>query len=195
MGEKMANLLHALAQVNWDVMLPALCGGAFALVCVYVGHRLHRSQAERDRLSDARYHLLVLLRQLQVQVATAVDRCKKNGGEVREAKRRYDDAVLKLALGETTQPLQNVILDTLRRHDNLPELRDVRRALWCPGAGAEKWLAAIREAIAVLEKRVCPRLRAMEDELYAELPENVRQVIEHPETLLGSKRTPQDDPD
>lgn len=187
--------MHVMGAANWDSMLPALCGGAFALVCVYAGHRLQRSHAKRERLRDTRYRLFVLLRQLQGEIATAVDRAKIECAKKGNGSNRYNDMELKLALGETTRPIQDAILDVLRRHDNLPELKDVRRALWCPGAGAEKWLAAIREAIAVLEKRVCPRLRALEDELYAELPENVRQVIEHPETLWGPEGPSQGEPD
>ena len=30
---------------------------------------------------------------------------------------------------------------------------------------------------------MCPNLKACEDELYKELPEDVRRVIEHPEDL------------
>ncbi len=177
--------MQGLAQIGWDSMVPMVCSGVFGLAGVYLGYHLQRGQAGRQTLRDARYRLLVLLRQLQVRVATAVERCKEDCASDSDAKRRYEDAPLKLVLGETTRPLQDAILDVLRRHDRLPELKDVRRALWCPGAGAEKWLAAIRDAIAVLERRVCPRLRALEGELYAELPENVRQVIEHPETLWG----------
>lgn len=159
---------------------------AFAtLVCVYVGYRLQRSHARREKLSDARYRLLVLLRQLQVEIATAVDRTKVECAKKGDGNYPYHDKVLKLALGETTRQLQDAILDVLRRHDNLPELRDVRRALWCPGAGAEKWLLSLRKAVEFVEKRVCPKLRTLEDELYADRPEKVRRIIEHPEELWG----------
>jgi hypothetical protein len=187
--------MYALAQVNWDSMLPALCGGAFALMCVYVGHRLDRGQARREGLRDARYRLMVLLRQLQVEIGTAVDRAKVECAKKGDGNYPYHDKVLKLALGETTRPIQDAILDVLRRHDNLPELVDVRRALWCPGAGAEQWLLSLRKAVTVLEKRVSPKLRACDDELYAELSAPIRQAIEHPETLWGPKGTPQEDPE
>jgi len=173
--------MHMLAQVDWDSMSSALCGGVFALVCVYLGYRLERSQAEREKQRDARYRLLVLLRQLQVTIATAVNRKKLDGAGRSDSEQRYDDMVLKLALGESTRSLQDAILDRLRRHDALPELKDIRRALWCSGAGAERWLASLARAVKLMEKRVCPRLRACEDELYAELPEPVRRIIEHPE--------------
>jgi hypothetical protein len=184
--------MHVLGEASWDSMLPALCGGAFALVCVYAGHRLDRGQARRERLRDARYRLLALLRQLQVEIGTAVDRAKVECARKGDGNYPYHDKVLKLALGETTRPIQDGILGVLRRHYNLPELRDVRRALWCPGTGADKWLMSLRKAVALLEKHVSPKLRALEDELYAELPAQVRQAIEHPEELWGPKGPSQD---
>lgn len=184
----------ALAEVSWDSMLPALCGGAFALVCVYFDRRLHRSEERRERLRDARYRLLVLLRQLQVEIATAVDRAKVECAKKGNGSYHCDHMVIKLSLRETTRPLQDAILDILRSHDNLPELRDVRRAVWCPGVGADKWLMSLRNGVALLEKRVSPKLRALEDELYAELPEQVRQAIEHPEEIWRPKGSSPDDP-
>ena len=178
-----------LGKINWDSMLHTICNGVFLLAGVSLGGFLERSRVKRERLKDTRYRLLVLLRQLQVQIATEVNRrkleCTKDGngsfGGI--------DMMLKLVLGEVTHPLQNEILDVLRRHDRLPELKIIRQALWCPGVGAEKWLVAITKAISVLEQCVCPRLRALENDFYAELPENIREAIEHPETLSGSKDT------
>lgn len=69
--------MQGLAQIGWDSMVPMVCSGVFGLAGVYLGYRLQRGQAGRQTLRDARYRLLVLLRQLQVQVATAVDRCNR----------------------------------------------------------------------------------------------------------------------
>jgi hypothetical protein len=187
--------MRGLAQLGWHSMLSALCGGAFTLVCVYFSHRLQRSQADREQRKDAQYRLLVVLRQLQVVIATAVDRTKKDCADGSDARQRYDDMVLELALRESTRPLQDAIVNVLRRHDDLPELKDVRRALWCPGAGAERWLASLARAVELVERRVSPKLRAFEGELYAELPEQVRRAIEHPEELWGSKGSSNGDPD
>ena len=183
---KRGMIMQALAQLGWDSMLAALCGGAFALVCVYVGHRLQRSQAERKQRKDAGYRLLVTLRQLQVVIATAVDRAKVDCDKKDDAPYSYYDKIVKLELRETTRPLHDAILNILRRHDDLPELKDVRRALSCRG-GAEQWLGSLAKAVELVEKRVCPKLRACEDELYAELPKQIRRAIEHPEELWGPK--------
>jgi hypothetical protein len=175
--------LSTLGHVSWDSLWSALCGGLFALACVYVGHRLERSRTERQRQSNARYRLLVLLRQLQAAIANAVQRSNRDCAEQGDAERRYKDSLLKLVLNESTRSLQDAVVDLLRQNDDLPELTHVRRALWCPGQGVEQWLASITEAVRAIEQRVCPKLRACEAELYAELPEPVRQIIEHPEDL------------
>jgi hypothetical protein len=173
--------MQALAQLGWDSILPSLCSGVFALAGVCLGYLLQRLQACHDRRKDTRYRLLDILRQLQVVIATAVDRAKKECDSGSNPRERYNDMVLKLALGETTRPLQDAVLDTLQKHDSLPELKEVRRALWCPGSDGKRWLALLAKAVEALEVRVSPKLKACDEELYGELPEDIRRIIEHPE--------------
>jgi hypothetical protein len=133
-------------------------------------------------MKNARYRLLINLRHLQNSVGQEVARVRNQYGD-NENIARYNDAVSKLALNYTTSGLQDKTLDILRENDDLPELTFVRRALWCPGTGARNWLNLLKGAITKLEKVVSPNLLRCEQELYGELPDDVRSVIESPDTI------------
>ncbi len=157
----------------------AIIGGAFALLAVW----LERYLSYRESRNNARYRLLRSLRDLQKMVGAEVTRVRAEHPNGDNDEKKLNDIILKMALNTTTRGLQDSILDILRENDELPELRYVRRALWCPGAGAKKWLESINKAIRDLEKMICPHLRRCEEELYQELPDDIRQAIEHPESI------------
>jgi hypothetical protein len=157
----------------------AIIGGTFALLAVWLQHHL----SWRERRRNARYRLLCTLRDLQKMIGAEVTRVQTEHHTADDYEKRLNDIVLKMALNTTTRGLHDKILDILRENDGLPELQYVRRALWCPGAGAQKWLESISKAIKDLEMLVCPHLRRYEEELYQELPDDIRRAIEHPESL------------
>lgn len=174
-----------MTEIDWTQLGIAAFGVLGTLGGVYVGAFLQRRQTHQDNRRNARYRLLVGLRKLQRMVGESVARVQAEHRNADNCEKELNDSVLRLALSSTTRELQDSILDILRENDGLHELRLIRRALSCPEPGAQRWLESLNEAIRDLEKVVCPRLRECEEELYRELPEGVRRIIEHPESIRG----------
>ena len=174
-----------MTQIDWTQLGTAVVGVLGTLGGVYAGVFLQRRQTHKDNRRNARYRLLVGLRELQRIVGGAVARAQAEHRDGSNGEKELNDSILRLVLSSTTRELQDSILDILREDDGLPEIRHIRRALWCPEAGAQRWLESLNEAIRDLEKVVSPRLRECEEELYRELPEGIRRAIEHPESFRG----------